>query len=217
MKAVLVASALGLISGAYAQFSINTPASLTTCQPVLIQWQGGTPPYFLSVYNQAAASQTAENLGQQNGTTFTWTVDIAAGQSVGFNIVDSTGTQKQSAAVPIQSGSSTSCVGQSASGSAGSAAPTSTASGSGSSPTTSAGSGSSATNTGSGSSSYVVLSYWAAFVSQVYSSKSAGSSSTGGANPSSTTSSSSGNSASSQTAQFGIAGIVGAAIAALLA
>jgi hypothetical protein len=39
----------------------------------------------LSVYNSGAPTVTAENLGQQNGTSFTWTVDIAAGQSVGFN------------------------------------------------------------------------------------------------------------------------------------
>ncbi|KAJ3734305.1 hypothetical protein DFJ43DRAFT_1064593 [Lentinula guzmanii] len=192
MKAVLFASAVALISGAYAQdFSINTPGSLTECQPVLLQWTGGTPPYFLSVYNSGSPSTNAETLTTTNSTSFTWTVNIASGQSIGFNLVDNTGAEKQSGAVPIQAGSSTSCVGQSVSGSAGA---TATAA--------SSGSGSSASTTGSGSSSTAPAS--------------SGSSSSTSAAGSSTTSSSS-NGASSQAAQLGVAGIVGVAIAALLA
>ncbi|KAJ3936316.1 MAG: hypothetical protein NXY57DRAFT_957403 [Lentinula lateritia] len=221
MKAVLFASAVALISGAYAQdFTINTPGSLTECEPVLLQWTGGTPPYFLldvsflhyrgifsnlsmrivdlehlpSVYNSGSPSTNAETLTTTNSTSFTWTVNIASGQSIGFNIVDNTGAEKQSAAVAIQAGSSTSCVGQSVSGSAG--ATTSAA-------TTGSGS---ASTTGSGSSSTTAKS----------TGSSSGSPSSTSAAGSSTTSSSS-NGASSQAAQLGAAGFIGAAIAALLA
>ncbi|KAJ4494960.1 hypothetical protein C8J55DRAFT_554563 [Lentinula edodes] len=203
MKAVLFASAVALISGAYAQdFTINTPGSLTECEPVLLQWTGGTPPYFLrymlqslpAVYNSGAPSTNAETLTTTNSTSFTWTVNIASGQSIGFNIVDNTGAEKQSAAVPIQAGSSTSCVGQSVSGSAG-ATTTAATTGSGS-----------ASTTGSGSSSTTAKS----------TGSSSGSSSSTSAAGSSTTSSSS-NGASSQAAQLGAAGFIGAAIAALLA
>ncbi|KAJ3871736.1 hypothetical protein F5051DRAFT_422868 [Lentinula edodes] len=195
MKAVLFASAVALISGAYAQdFTINTPGSLTECEPVLLQWTGGTPPYFLSVYNSGAPSTNAETLTTTNSTSFTWTVNIASGQSIGFNIVDNTGAEKQSAAVPIQAGSSTSCVGQSVSGSAG-ATTTAATTGSGS-----------ASTTGSGSSSTTAKS----------TGSSSGSSSSTSAAGSSTTSSSS-NGASSQAAQLSAAGFIGAAIAALLA
>ncbi|KAJ4477180.1 hypothetical protein J3R30DRAFT_3483083 [Lentinula aciculospora] len=191
MKVALFASAVALISGVYAQdFTINTPASLTVCQPVLIQWTGGTPPYFLSVYNSGSPSTNAETLTTTNSTSFTWTVNIAAGQSIGFNIVDNTGLQKQSAAVSIQSGSSTDCVGQSVSGSAGAS-------------TAAASTGSGSSTTGTGSSATAT------------SAKSTGSSSSTSAAGSSTTSSSS-NGASSQAAQLGAAGFIGAAIAALL-
>ncbi|KAF8825129.1 hypothetical protein HHX47_DHR7000604 [Lentinula edodes] len=197
MKVVLFASAVALISGAYAQdFTINTPGSLTECQPVLLQWTGGTPqqPLTFCVYNSGAPSTNAETLTTTNSTSFTWTVNIASGQSIGFNIVDNTGAEKQSAAVPIQAGSSTSCVGQSVSGSAG-ATTTAATTGSGS-----------ASTTGSGSSSTTAKS----------TGSSSGSPSTTSAAGSSTTSSSS-NGASSQAAQLGAAGFIGAAIAALLA
>ncbi|KAF5391645.1 hypothetical protein D9757_002338 [Collybiopsis confluens] len=190
MKAVIIASAVALLSGAYAQdFSINTPPLLSNGRVEL--------PLTFCVYNAGNPSATAEDLGQQNTTSFTWQVNIAAGQSVGFNIVDNTGATKQSAAVAIQNGSSSSCIGQSASGSAGTAAPTSASSGG----STAAASGSTAASTtGAGSSS---------------TSKS-GSSSTSSA-AASTTSASNNNSAISQAAQVGVAGVVGAAIIALLA
>ncbi|KAJ3865311.1 hypothetical protein EV359DRAFT_63285 [Lentinula novae-zelandiae] len=206
MKAVLFASAVALISGAYAQdFTINTPISdeslkiffqwefdgVPTCSSPVDWWNPGIfsnlsmrivdLKHLPSVYNSGSPSTNAETLTTTNS------------QSIGFNIVDNTGAEKQSAAVPIQAGSSTSCVGQSVSGSAG--ATTSAA-------TTGSGS---ASTTGSGSSSTTAKS----------TGSSSGSPSSTSAAGSSTTSSSNG--ASSQAAQLGAAGFIGAAIAALLA
>ncbi|KAE9400236.1 hypothetical protein BT96DRAFT_993242 [Gymnopus androsaceus JB14] len=197
MKAVLFAAAF--ISGAYAQAMVNTPANLIECEPASITWSGGTPPYLLTyvvcyycVFPAGNSATILQNLGNTNSTSFTWQVNVASGQSVGFAVLDNTGKTGQSAPVPIQAGSSTSCIGQSVSGSAGttgSSAPTSGSSGStttggssGSTPTTGSSTGSSAASSGSATSS--------------------------------TTPS---NAASSHSAQFGAAGLIGAALVALLA
>jgi len=190
MKAVLFAAAF--ISSAYAQAMVNTPANLIECEPASITWSGGTPPYLLTVFPAGNSATILQNLGNTNSTSFTWQVNVASGQSVGFAVLDNTGKTGQSAPVPIQAGSSTSCIGQSVSGSAGttgSSAPTSGSSGStttggssGSTPTTGSSTGSSAASSGSATSS--------------------------------TTPS---NAASSHSAQFGAAGLIGAALVALLA
>jgi hypothetical protein len=198
MKAVLFVSASALISGIYAQtFTINTPGQLSECEPALISWTGGQPPYFLSVYPQSDPSTTVENLGELNSTSFTWIVNVASGQSVGFNLLDSTGAEKQTAAVPIQAGVSTSCVGQAASGSAGSAGTTGSNVATGATGgSTSTGSSGSATTTGSSGGA----------------STSAGTSAATSASASTTS-----NAASAQSAQLGAAGILGAALLAFLA
>ncbi|KAJ3839282.1 hypothetical protein F5878DRAFT_131579 [Lentinula raphanica] len=144
MKAVAFASVVALVSGALAQdFTINTPGSLTECEPVLLSWTGGKG----AVYPSGSPTTNLETLTTTNSTSFTWEVNVASGQSIGFSVLDSTGEQKQTAAVPIQAGSTTDCLNQSLSGSAG---PTSSSSGSGSA--TSTGSGTTTTGT-----SYVVF------------------------------------------------------------
>ncbi|KAG1805002.1 uncharacterized protein HD556DRAFT_1437159 [Suillus plorans] len=35
------------VASTLAQFTINTPANVVECQPTLLQWSGGTAPYFL--------------------------------------------------------------------------------------------------------------------------------------------------------------------------
>ncbi|KAJ3820306.1 hypothetical protein F5880DRAFT_1589227 [Lentinula raphanica] len=186
MKAVAFASVVALVSGALAQdFTINTPGSLTECEPVLLSWTGGKG----AVYPSGSPTTNLETLTTTNSTSFTWEVNVASGQSIGFSVLDSTGEQKQTAAVPIQAGSTTDCLNQSLSGSAG---PTSSSSGSGSA--TSTGSGTTTTGTSPNSS---------------------GSSTSTSSSSSSTNTASNG--ASSQVAQFGVAGIVGAVIGAFFA
>jgi len=196
MKAVLAVSVAALFSLAQSQVTVNTPPQLVECQPIQITWSGGVSPYFLSVFPDGNPSVVLENLSNSSisGTSFTWEVNIASGQSVGFAVRDSTGVTGQSAAVGIQAGTSTTCVGQSVSGSA--------ASGTTSSSPASTGGSSGATTT-------------AGSTSGTSASKSAGSSGSSGTSTSASASTTT-NAASSQSAQLGFAGIV-AALVALLA
>ncbi|KAI6025720.1 hypothetical protein F5J12DRAFT_809975 [Pisolithus orientalis] len=112
MKSTFAAVAL-FVAAALAQstLTINTPANVVECEPTLITWSGGTPPYFLSILPGATPNGAAlENLGQQNSTSVTWVANIAAGTSIGLTLRDNTGQVAQSAPFTINSGSSTSCL-----------------------------------------------------------------------------------------------------------
>ncbi|TFK75238.1 hypothetical protein BDN72DRAFT_758202 [Pluteus cervinus] len=103
--------------GALAQsFTINTPTNVVVCQPILLSWTGGVGAIHDGNNPSAAA---IEDLGPQNGTSFTWIVNVAAGTSIGLALRDSTGQSVQSASFTVNPGTSTSCVGQAPSGSAG--------------------------------------------------------------------------------------------------
>jgi hypothetical protein len=117
------------VAGALAQaLTINTPPDAVECEPTLLTWSGGTPPYFLSVTPGATPDGTAlEDLGQQNGTSFSWNTNIAAGTSVDLTLRDNTGAIAQSAPFTIQAGATTACVGlPQSSGAAGPTAPAAT-------------------------------------------------------------------------------------------
>jgi len=117
------AATLALLSSAYVlaqDLTIATPASLYTCQPVQLSWSGGTSPYFVYIIPGGDTTSQLAQFGQMDGTTYTWTVDIAAGTSIGVGVTDANGVSQYSAPVTINAGSSTDCVGSS-SGSASSA------------------------------------------------------------------------------------------------
>ncbi|RSH87460.1 hypothetical protein EHS25_003370 [Saitozyma podzolica] len=98
---------LAAATAVMAQLQIFTPASLVQCQPVLVSWQGGTSPYFVSIIPGGQTTAAAiKNFGQTSATSLTWTVDIPAGQSITFKIVDSTGNINYGSPLTIQSGSS---------------------------------------------------------------------------------------------------------------
>lgn len=51
-----------------AQLSINTPVpGAAQCEPQLIQWSGGTPPYFISIQTNPIGPTPFQDFGQQNG------------------------------------------------------------------------------------------------------------------------------------------------------
>ncbi|PAV16072.1 hypothetical protein PNOK_0769200 [Pyrrhoderma noxium] len=146
--------------------TINTPASPVQCLPLLLSWTGGTAPYFLigfmyrlSILTDVSillpSASPLVDLGEQQGTSVTWIVNIAAGQQVGLQIRDSTGLVQNSAPFTIQNSSDSSCVGQTVSTSAGSSASTTAAgtTSAGASTTGSSGSSSGATSRTSGASS----------------------------------------------------------------
>ncbi|TXT13794.1 hypothetical protein VHUM_01161 [Vanrija humicola] len=92
---------------------INTPGALTECQPVLLTWNGGQGPYFVSVIpgGQPGAAALVD-FGEQTGNQLTWRVNLAAGTQISLKIVDQTGNTNYAQAVSIQKGSDTSCVGK---------------------------------------------------------------------------------------------------------
>ncbi|KAL1744109.1 hypothetical protein HDZ31DRAFT_82918 [Schizophyllum fasciatum] len=147
MKFLIAAASL---IAAVQALTINTPSSLTTCQPSLISWSDGTPPYYLTILPGGQTSGTLKSFDQTDSTSVTWNVDIAADTSVTLAIKDSTGQQQYTQAVTITKGSDDSCVNgdATASGETGSA----TGSSGGASSTGSSG-GSSTTKSGSSSSS----------------------------------------------------------------
>ncbi|KAF8905106.1 hypothetical protein CPB84DRAFT_1772447 [Gymnopilus junonius] len=110
-----------LVSSAAAQtFTINTPLNVQVCLPVLINWTGGTPPYFLSILPAGQPSANAlVDLGQQSGNSVTWIANLPVGTGAFLDLRDNTGTLAQSGSFTIQTGTNTSCVGQAASISAG--------------------------------------------------------------------------------------------------
>ncbi|KAL0569444.1 hypothetical protein V5O48_012522 [Marasmius crinis-equi] len=110
--------ALAVLSafGALAQVTMNTPTNLVACQLAQLVWSGGTPPYFINVQDGNNPSGTAlERFDGQQGTSLTWLVNLQGGTSIGFLLRDSKGATSQTAAITVQDGSSTDCIGKSAS------------------------------------------------------------------------------------------------------
>ncbi|KIM62692.1 hypothetical protein SCLCIDRAFT_9019 [Scleroderma citrinum Foug A] len=55
----VLASVVLFVAGALAQFTINTPGNVVQCEPTLISWSGGTGPYFLSILPGASPTGSA--------------------------------------------------------------------------------------------------------------------------------------------------------------
>ncbi|KAF8638325.1 hypothetical protein AX17_002345 [Amanita inopinata Kibby_2008] len=148
------------------------------------------------------SGQALVDLGQQQGTSFTWKVNVAAGTQIGLTIRDSNGSVAQTAPFSINSGSDSSCVGKPVSESTG---PT----GSGSAPSTGAPSGS----TPAGSTAPTTRPATSGTAPTTTTGASSASRSSGSASASATTR----NAAVGTVAKVGTAGFVGVAVAALLA
>lgn len=215
MKSLFFALATALATGVYGQSSapapappppapapstpapggsmtINTPSNVVVCQPVLLTWTGGTPPYDLTILPGGEPNgNLIEDLGKQNGTSLTWVANIAAGTSIGFTLRDNVGLIAQTAPVNVLSGSDTSCVGKSPSSGA---APPNTA---GVTPSAAPATTTAPATTGAASGTTT---------------KPATSATAGASKPSSTNAA-----RPTQAIQIGAAGVVGAAILALLA
>ncbi|KAF7330585.1 hypothetical protein MVEN_02498800 [Mycena venus] len=134
MQSVLLLAALVLGAAAH-DLTINTPtiggvAGAAECQPLLLGWSGGTPPYiivslaFISVAFRAGtdssrrtvdtqppgAAHVAEFDGQ-TGTSVTWTnVNATVGTQLLLTIKDNTGLSKTSAVFPVTTGSGDDCL-----------------------------------------------------------------------------------------------------------
>ncbi|KAL7004189.1 hypothetical protein EMMF5_006257 [Cystobasidiomycetes sp. EMM_F5] len=125
MKSVIALSLAAFVRAALAQTSapiINTPASLTQCQPALLSFSGGQAPYFLAVLpaGQTAATPLLNLPNQAAAGTYTWVVNLAAGTNLSLRITDNTGATNYAAPLVIMSSSDSSCLSSSASSAAGS-------------------------------------------------------------------------------------------------
>ncbi|WOO81654.1 uncharacterized protein LOC62_03G005177 [Vanrija pseudolonga] len=123
--AVLAATAL-------AQYTINTPAALTECQPSLITWVGGQAPFILSAIpaGQTGAAAIANIAEGINANQFSWTVNLPVNTALTLKLVDATGNTAYTSPLTVFKGSSTACLtGGGSSGGASSGAPAASSSG----------------------------------------------------------------------------------------
>ncbi|KAJ4476234.1 hypothetical protein J3R30DRAFT_3704774 [Lentinula aciculospora] len=141
--------AVAFVAPGVLALTVNTPSSLTTCEPTLLSWSGGTAPYYLTILPGGETSASAlKTFDSTNATEYTWTVDIAADTEITIELKDSTGTIAYSDEADIAAGSDTSCVSTSVSASA-----TAGSTSADSSATTTSGSTATSSSSGSGSTS----------------------------------------------------------------
>ncbi|KAN0061572.1 hypothetical protein ACQY0O_006419 [Thecaphora frezii] len=204
-QGLVLLTGLAAASVAYAQsFTANTPASLTECRPVQLTWTGGQAPYYPRITAPGDINTVIKDFGTIQTTSVTWTVDVAAGQTVTFSVGDSAGNTANSAITPAVLAGSTDCLNGSSSSSSSANGSSSNAASTGSSSTadaTSSSSKSSASATSPASSS-------SASTSATKSASSTAASATATSTP---------NSANSiRGASAVVAGVIGVAVAALL-
>ncbi|GBE88375.1 hypothetical protein SCP_1301900 [Sparassis crispa] len=181
--------------------TINTPGSVSECIPTLLSWTGGSSPYYL-LY------------GPLTGDSFSWTTNITQGTYISLTLRDSTGAACQSAPFSINAGNAD-CLAASASSSASSAASTSGASATSSGASSSAASTSGAASSSASSASSASASHSSA-ASPSASSHSGSSSSGSSSATSSAPAASHTSGAGVNEASLGLAGVVGAILAAVL-
>ncbi|KDQ15680.1 hypothetical protein BOTBODRAFT_54560 [Botryobasidium botryosum FD-172 SS1] len=103
---------------AAANFSLTTPQSLAQCSPSVLNWAGGQPPYTIMVYPSCTddtydgSDTPLDTFTVDNGTSITWTVNVAAQKMVQLVMVDAGGNNAYSDDVMIGSYNSTSCLNQ---------------------------------------------------------------------------------------------------------
>ncbi|KAJ7608358.1 hypothetical protein FB45DRAFT_763491, partial [Roridomyces roridus] len=93
------------------QLTIDTPTTppATECQPLLITFSGGSPPYIITVDQFADQTSQVIAFNDVTGTSTVWeSVNAPAGDQLVFNIRDSIGQEDSSAPFTVASGSDTS-------------------------------------------------------------------------------------------------------------
>ncbi|SNX82342.1 uncharacterized protein MEPE_01048 [Melanopsichium pennsylvanicum] len=110
---------------------INTPASITQCNPASLQWSSaeGTVRLFILPAGEVSATPL-QNLPDQTGASgsYVWTVDVASGTNITIAISDGTGTTNYASPLVVLAGTDSSCLSASSSSSSGSASSTASSS-----------------------------------------------------------------------------------------
>ncbi|KAJ9109052.1 hypothetical protein QFC21_000378 [Naganishia friedmannii] len=125
---ILAVAAMAVSALAQSSMSIDTPAAIVQCQPVALNWRGGTAPYFLSIIPGGQVSAAALiDFGSMSGNSLTWTANITAGTSLSHHLLlsfdrygnqritlkltDSTGSTVYSSPVTILASANSACIG----------------------------------------------------------------------------------------------------------
>ncbi|KAJ7213089.1 hypothetical protein GGX14DRAFT_620134 [Mycena pura] len=116
---LVVASFLAVAFG-QGNLVINTPAPPDHCEPTLLTWSGGTPPYFLNYLCVWGSAQLVPSVADGNDPTkilesfptltslsITWNVTELVGQACLLVLKDSTGLTQTSAVITVQPGTTT--------------------------------------------------------------------------------------------------------------
>ncbi|KAJ1034145.1 hypothetical protein NDA18_001012 [Ustilago nuda] len=119
------AGALVLAASAAAQATVNTPPSITQCQPAALQWASATGTVRLAVLpaGEVSAAPIAQ-LPDQTGASgsFVWTVNIPSGTNITITINDGSGVANYASPLVVLPSSDSSCLNAAASGSSSTAA-----------------------------------------------------------------------------------------------
>ncbi|EMD34035.1 hypothetical protein CERSUDRAFT_117545 [Gelatoporia subvermispora B] len=99
------------IQGARADFSVDTP-TLVQCQSVQVKWDStNSAPYNLIVVPAAEpCGDVLADLGDHNGTSMHWTVNLAAGTQVMFSLQDAVDDEAWSGGMTVQPSNDSSCL-----------------------------------------------------------------------------------------------------------
>ncbi|KAJ6515276.1 hypothetical protein C8R45DRAFT_955923 [Mycena sanguinolenta] len=114
---VVLASSVGVALAQTPLEIFTPPQPPVQCQATLITWQGGMPPYIVSVLDNTVDPTTPviQFTGLTN-TSITWIDHAPAGDELLFTIKDMTGLSENSAPMTVATGGSTSCLSSSSSG-----------------------------------------------------------------------------------------------------
>ncbi|KAJ6506637.1 hypothetical protein C8R45DRAFT_1208685 [Mycena sanguinolenta] len=91
----LLAAALGTNAAIarHAPLEINTPVpGAAQCEPLLITWSGGIPPYVVVVQTNPIQPTPLVDFGLVTGNSLTWIVNATLGQSLILEVTDDEAT-----------------------------------------------------------------------------------------------------------------------------
>ncbi|WOO76746.1 uncharacterized protein LOC62_01G000368 [Vanrija pseudolonga] len=109
-QAIIVSLFVALGALAQGNLTVDSPPSVTQCQPTRFTWHGGAPPYFVRIIPDGTISSTLETLLQDTTeTSLTWIADQPADTVINLAVKDSTGLENYSSKLTVQKGSTTDC------------------------------------------------------------------------------------------------------------
>ncbi|KAG8878827.1 hypothetical protein FRB97_002195 [Tulasnella sp. 331] len=101
--AVVFAAAASV--AAQTALTIQTPVNVAQCQPVLLNFSGGSPPYIIEVVPQGQEAATPlVTFPTTSANSLTWNVALAANTLISLTIRDATGAIQASGPITVSAG-----------------------------------------------------------------------------------------------------------------